>query len=155
MCVYCFKCIFCSQSRNFWIHPHRWYCINLSFLRHLNKHMLKLVSLTLPVFTVEILHHGLLPVKSGRYVSPRTYGETGLLLIAEASDFDGQLCFLLLLSCLPTATRATFALPVFSIDFTANVNADGISSTEGRLVRFPRTAAEWDSTVVSGTSEEP
>lgn len=101
-----------------------------------------------------MLHHGLLPVKSGKKVSPWTYGDTGLLLIAEESDFDGQLCFLLLPSCLLTATRAIFALAVFSIDFIAIVNADGISSVEGRLVRFPRTAAEWDSTVVSGASDD-
>lgn len=93
-------------------------------------------------------------MKSGRKVSPRTYGETGLLLITEASDFDGQLCFLLLPSCLLTATRAMFALALLSIDFIVIVNADGISSVEGRLVRFPRTAAEWDSAFVSEASDD-
>lgn len=78
----------------------------------------------------------------------------GLLLITEASDFDGQLCFLLLPSCLLTATKAIFAIATFSTDFIATVNAGGISSVEGRLVRFPRTAAEWDSTVVAGASDE-
>jgi hypothetical protein len=70
------------------------------------------------------------------------YGEIGLLLIDEASAFDGQLCFLLLPSCLLTATKVIFAFAAFSIDFTATVNADGTSSAEGRLVRFPRTAPE-------------
>jgi hypothetical protein len=53
------------------------------------------------------------------------------------------------------ATTVIFAFAAFSIDFIASVNAEGISSAEGRLVRFPRTAAEWDSTVVSGMTGEP
>lgn len=102
-----------------------------------------------------MLHQGLLPVKSGRYVSPWTYGEMGLLLTVEASAFDGQLCFLLLPSCLLTVTKVIFAFAAFSTDFIAIVNVDGTSSAEGRLVRFPRTTPEWDSTGVSGTTEEP